>query len=276
MGPKPIITDREARLVVRAANTGDYTARQLHDAFSLKCSVRTVQRLLQRVDHLVYTKMDRTLPLDAAHMAARLEWSEKMVLFTQWTNTIYSDEKKFNLDGPDGYKTYWHDLRLPRREYVKRQFGGGSIMVWAGISSKGKTSLVILEGTQASSNYIWTLSENLLPFAHLHYGTDFVFQQDNASIHTSNETKEFMAEQSIEVMQWPARSPDFNPIENVWSKMSSIMYANARQYHSKEELKVAVLAAWEQISQDYIDNLIASMPRRCIEGIKLRGKKTHY
>ncbi|KAJ0397718.1 hypothetical protein ATCC90586_008135 [Pythium insidiosum] len=77
-------------------------------------------------------------------------------------------------------------------------------------------------------------------------------------------------------MQWPVRSPDFNPIESVWSKMSSIMYANARQYHSKEELKVAVLAAWKQISQAYIDNFIASMARRCIEGIKLRGKKNHY
>ena len=65
-------------------------------------------------------------------------------------------------------------------------------MVWGGFWRNGKTKLAILDGNQDAGNYIWTLSEYLLPYAHLHFGTDFVFQQDNASIHTPWETKDFL------------------------------------------------------------------------------------
>ena len=48
--------------------------------------------------------------------------------------------------------------------------------------------------------------EYLLPFTHLKYGTEFVFLQDNAPIHTFRETKEFFSQMGLTVMNWPARS----------------------------------------------------------------------
>ncbi|KAG2773370.1 hypothetical protein Pcac1_g15663 [Phytophthora cactorum] len=56
-------------------------------------------------------------------------------------------------------------------------------MVWAAFSAKGKTKIAFLNGRQNSELYIFTVSEFLLPFDHLHYGTEFVYQQDGASIH---------------------------------------------------------------------------------------------
>jgi IS30 family transposase len=71
-GRQLALTEREVRLLVRKASTGSYLAAELKTDLGLKASVRIVQRLMQRVDHLVYTKMDRTLPLTAAHKAARM------------------------------------------------------------------------------------------------------------------------------------------------------------------------------------------------------------
>ncbi|KAG3111920.1 hypothetical protein PI125_g8713 [Phytophthora idaei] len=79
-GRRPALTEREVRQLVRAAAAGDKFAAELKTELGIEASVRTVQRLLQRVDHLVYTKMDRTLPLTAAHKAARMSWAEDHIL----------------------------------------------------------------------------------------------------------------------------------------------------------------------------------------------------
>ncbi|KAG6615753.1 putative retroelement [Phytophthora cinnamomi] len=154
------------------------------------------------------------------------------------------------MDGPDGYKYYWRDLRRPAQSYIRRQNGGGSMMVWGAFSAEGKSQLAVLRGRQNSGHDVHTLSEYLLPFAHKHHGTDFLLQQDNASIHVSRETKEFMDEMDVKRMEWPARSPDCNPIENIWGKMASRVYAHGRQYNSVAELEKAILLAWESIEKE--------------------------
>ncbi|KAG3109561.1 hypothetical protein PI125_g10832 [Phytophthora idaei] len=194
-GPATSLSDRELRLLVRTASKGQLLAKQLKLELKLSTSVRTIQRVLAGVDWLVYTKMDNTMPLSAEDKRAREEWAWEMPMdkdpVRSWDCIIFSDEKKWNLDGPDGFQTYWRDLRRPPRQTKRRQAGGGSVMVWAGISAAGKTKLAVLHGKQNSDDYVYTLSEFLLPFAHSHYGTDFTFQQDGASIHTSKRTNEF-------------------------------------------------------------------------------------
>ncbi|KAG3071869.1 hypothetical protein PI125_g22634 [Phytophthora idaei] len=61
MGHPPSLTDRQVRQIVRAAATGDYSAAELKSTYELGCAVRTIQRLLSKVDFLVYSKMGRTL-----------------------------------------------------------------------------------------------------------------------------------------------------------------------------------------------------------------------
>ncbi|KAF0711309.1 hypothetical protein AaE_012241 [Aphanomyces astaci] len=271
------LTERQTRRLVREACKTGSSASTLHKTCELPCNVRTTRRVLQRCDLLDYTKMQRTLPLTPAHKTARLKWAmDHAENPFDWSNIVFSDEKKFNLDGPDGYKNYWHDIRQPKRSFVTRQQGGGSVMVWGAIARCGKSALAILTGKQNSGDYVFTLSEYLLPFAHLKFGSDFVFQQDNAPIHTSAETKQFCADQFIDLLPWPARSPDLNPIENLWSTMSRVVYNNGRQYQNVAELRAAVLLAWDMISDEEVKNLIDSMHRRCLETIRRNGEKTHY
>lgn len=52
---------------------------------------------------------------------------------------MFSDEKKLICDGPDGLNYYWHDLKKEKRFNYSRNFGGGSLMIWAAFSMHGKT-----------------------------------------------------------------------------------------------------------------------------------------
>ncbi len=56
----------------------------------------------------------------------------------------------------------------------------------------------------------------MLPSAdQLFKDADFIFQQDLAPVHTSKSTKSLLNEHGVGVLDWPANSPDLNPIENL-------------------------------------------------------------
>ncbi|KAG2832018.1 hypothetical protein PC113_g20826 [Phytophthora cactorum] len=60
-------------------------------------------------------------------------------------------------------------------------------------------------------------------------------------------------------MVWPARSPDSNSIENVWSAMVSRVYAHGHQYGNVDQLEAAIFAAGDSIEQVYILKLMEAV-----------------
>lgn len=274
------LSPRAKRLICKEAATGLYSMRQVRDRLKLDVSVEAVRLVVQCSNKFVYCKPLRTPWLTDKHKRNRLEWAAKHVRFTdlQWRETIFSDEKKFNLDGPDGMSCYWHDIRLDKRIRMSRQMGGGSVMVWAAFSFYGRSTLVVLRGKQKAEDYCSVLDKYLHPLMGKHIKNErgVLFQQDNAPIHTAFLTRDWLRFNFVRVMEWPARSPDLNPIENVWGAMVRDVYEGGKQYFSVSELQSAVVRAWNSISSTLHQRLVSSMPKRCIETLQNNGGKTSY
>ncbi len=72
------------------------------------------------------------------HYEERRKWSRDQVQRAgTYKNVIFSDEKKFNLDGPDGFAYYQHDLRKEESYFSKRQNGGGGMIIWGSVPYHG-------------------------------------------------------------------------------------------------------------------------------------------
>jgi transposase len=129
-GRPTALTVREKRAILRVASNASLTARQIAEACGIKTNIRNVQRVLQQCKHLQRKKLQRKPPLTEAHKKIRFKFAEKHVHWTKkWRKVLFSDEKKFNLDGPDGWNYYYHDLRKETKILSRRQMGGGSVMI---------------------------------------------------------------------------------------------------------------------------------------------------
>jgi transposase len=276
-GRKKKLDSRTVKRIHRAARERIISAKEIKNELSLNVSTRTVQRVLSQSKTLVRTKLKQKPILTPNHKKARLEFAKEVVKNRiDWNQVVFSDEKKFNLDGPDGFQHYWHDIRTEERYLSKRKFGGGSLMVWAAFGSGGKSDLIIINGRMTSEDYVDMLKNYLLPCGKKIGGPNWIFQQDNAPIHTAGFTLEWFKSKKIRFLDWPAISPDLNPIENVWGMMIRRVYGNGKQFHSVCELRNELIKVWDSLTIEELNKLVQSMPNRMIDVIKGNGGPTKY
>ena len=120
LGPPRKVSQKLIKAMVRKARLGEYTARDLKQMYKVPVGVRRIQQILRNDDNLAYRKMKLSPPLTIDHKNDRMDWARDSLRMDKviWTQTIFSDEKKFNLDGPDGCAFYWADTRLDRRFFL--------------------------------------------------------------------------------------------------------------------------------------------------------------
>ena len=116
------------------------------------------------------------------------------------------------------------------RKYVKKTFKGAQVkvMICACFTGDRLGSLIVCDEEGMGVNEyedilydgLFSLIDDLLQPPEDHDTIQvadentFLFMQDNASRHKVKEVMEFLAENHVPVMEWPAQSPDLNPIEN--------------------------------------------------------------
>lgn len=203
------------------------------------------------------------------------EWFYKNKNF--WKGVVFSDECKFNLFESDGKVNVWRakNTRYSVENLIPTvKYKGGSVMVWACMSASGVGELVFIDGIMDSSKYVRILADNL-DQSLLKMGlVDYIFQQDNDPKHTSRLTKDFFISKSMNVLEWPAQSPDLNPIEHLWQYMK--IQLKKRTIKNINELKENLKDVWSKIPLEFIKKLVYSMPKRCEAVLNAEGGPTRY
>lgn len=270
-------TSRDRRAILREASNSPLSAAKIRAKKGVTASVSTVRRVINSAKHLQLRKLKKKPPLNVAQKSKRLAFAKQhMTWRDEWKRVIFSDEKKFNMDGPDGFQHYFHDLRKEELVLSRNHSRQGGVMVWAAVTYFGTITLDFQSTKMNANTYKETLQRALLEIQSIFEGRGHIFQQDNAPIHTAKSVRAHFESRNIEVLPWPPYSPDLNIVENVWGWLSRRVYEGGKQYDNKNDLIEAIKRAWNQIPINYLQALYHSMPNRIYEVILKKGGNTHY
>ena len=110
-------------------------------------------------------------------------------------------------------RTFCRCLRCRERD----RFGGGSVMVWGGISHGLKSQLVVIDGNLTAAMYRdEILRPHVIPFLQQH---NLTLQQDNARPHVARICQVSLANNNVQPLDWPPYSPVLSPIEHLWDQL---------------------------------------------------------
>jgi hypothetical protein len=193
---------------------------------------------------------------------------------------IFSDEKCFYGNGFCGQ--VW--VRRPKGEALNENYIAHKIAhpvkvnVWGCFCAKGQGYSFIFNENLDAQLMKTILSSHLIPSAQLHFNVDAAeewwFLHDNDKKFTSGLVQTYLHNAGIQVIDFPAYSPDLNPMENLWATMAREV--EKHNCPTLEDLQDRVAEVWKNLSVEHMQNLVASMPKRIAAVIAAEGGHTDY
>lgn len=285
-GRKPATNAQDNRfMAITALRKQTYTTEKVNCELRRSRGVRVCTKSVKKTLADQGIKSFRALrapPLTVQHKRQRREYAQNYRNWTaeNWDKVLFTDECRFCLK-PDDRR-----VKVLRRKNERNsqcnifgtvQFGGGSTMVWGGVTLGGRTILHVVEGRALTSQmYVAEVQEPIvIPFIPF-IGDEFKLMHDNSRPHTANRVRELRQDNNVDVLQHPPWSPDMNAMEHVWDYLKEEIKNTEVRPETLRDLKKAVLEEWDRMSQDFVDTLIQSMPKRVTTLTRPAGGNTRY
>ena len=74
--------------------------------------------------------------------------------------------------------------------------------------------------------------------------------------------QKWFVEIDVEELDWPAQSPNLNPIEHIWAELEHRLQARPNHPTSVFDLTNVLVAEWEHIPAAMFQHLVECLPRR--------------
>ena len=95
----------------------------------------------------------------------------------------------------------------------------------------------------------------------------FLFQHDNAPVHMARSIQKWLVELGVEELDWPAKSPVFNPIKQLWDELERRLRARPNRPTSVPDLTHALVAEWKQVPAAMLQNQWKAFPGGCYSSV---------
>ena len=103
-----------------------------------------------------------------------------------------------------------------------------------------------------------------------------LFLQDYGRTHTARLTMDYLEQNNINVLPWPSKSPDLNPIKHLWHHLDKGVHPRQPPPQTLDQLCQMLQQEWRTVPRNNVRKLIESMPRRCRAVLVVRGGHTRY
>ena len=201
--------------------------------------------------------------------------------FDDFYDWIWTDESKANMFGSDGIRYTWRKPNSPlsARDFTPTaKYGGGKLLFWICFCARRVGELVKIDGIMNADDYISILKvgyfKSLRKWSRTVRNT--MFMQHKDSEHKADKTIKFVHEKKLKLVDWPAQSPDLNPLENLWAIVKQRVYNFPILPKNKDKLWARVQEVWYSITPKQCRKLIASAPERIQAVAKSKGRYTRY
>jgi transposase len=226
-------------------------------------SESTLRTILQKKNYKWRPR--RSCPhLTEAQVRARQQfiedWNSPLFANVRGLPMVFTDESRF-CERPDNQWTWVRRGEMMMSIMAElEKFTHLSVMVWGAIGYNYKSRLFIITGTVNAEKYQNMLAEFFTNCDAAFGRGGWVLVQDGAPAHTAQKTINYVCSKCRLMPSWPPNSPDLNPIEALWGAVKrNIDWTNLK---TLEQAIAAVTAAWNEIPQDKVNDLVGSFANR--------------